>query len=549
MAPNVALSSAVRRSPRLIALRMACVAVALALASAIPGLAFNPVAQIDVGPNARFAAGRLPAGGYLLVWQDTRRSDFRLTAQRFTAAGRPTAPAKLLDVGATHGSLAVASVAVGDTGAWAVFWAQATDPDEIGIGAAFYDAQDRLQQWMVYDDPIPDPGELIISYSPHGIALAGGGYVVAVEVGTQDDPTADPLQPTRTDVYVMKLDAAGRKVGDAMRLNETAQGFHRLTGVGGSRNHIVVTWDAVPVQGQASAVRARFLDGNLAPLGPEVHVAEPDGSPGGSGLAVGPDGQALMVWEGTDTNPVGGPPGRGIRMRAFGPAGEPVGVEHAVNPGTPGDHVAPDIALTAEGIVWVGWTTPGNLNPSGDGFESVLSLRPFDLAGNALAGAQDVAQAGFAVLTGGRGGALVTWRSGPGGSTVLGFVVGPAGGQSGPPSAPFAIEGAELTDFRAWVRFSPRDFAASWGTPLEPCLAQALCTAGLLPTRAEVIVRVIGPSANGFLWPQIVRFTTDPAEVWVQRKASGEVRYYALPAGDPGTEVLTGRVDRHGFRP
>jgi hypothetical protein len=126
----------------------------------------------------------------------------------------------------------------------------------------------------------------------------------------------------------------------------------------------------------------------------------------------------------------------------------------------------------------------------------------------------------------------------------VGFVVGPAGGQSGQPSAPFAIEGTELTDFRAWVRFS-----ASWGTPLEPCLAQALCAAGLLPTRAEVIVRVIGPSANGFLWPQIVRFTTDQAEVWVQRKASGEVRYYALPAGDPGSEVLTGRVDRHGFKP
>jgi hypothetical protein len=89
-----------------------------------------------------------------------------------------------------------------------------------------------------------------------------------------------------------RLDAAGRKVGDAVRLNETAQGFHRLTGVGGSRDHIVVTWDSVPVQGQASAVRARFLDGNLAPLGPEVHVAEPDGSPGGSGLAVGPDGRA-----------------------------------------------------------------------------------------------------------------------------------------------------------------------------------------------------------------------------------------------------------------
>jgi hypothetical protein len=119
-----------------------------------------------------------------------------------------------------------------------------------------------------------------------------------------------------------------------------------------------------------------------------------------------------------------------------------------------------------------------------------------------------------------------------------------AASQDGP-AHPQEFEGAELTDFRAWARFS----AASWGTPLEPCLAQALCAAGLLPARAEVIVRVIGPSANGFLWPQIVRFTTDQAEVWVQRKASGEVRYYALPAGDPGSKVLTGRVDRHGFKP
>jgi hypothetical protein len=238
-------------------------------------------------------------------------------------------------------------------------------------------------------------------------------------------------------------------------------------------------------------------------------------------------------------------------MRAFGPAGEPLGVEHAADPATPGDQFSPDAGLTSEGTVWVSWITPGSPDPSIDSFASVISLRPFDLAAEPLGDAEDVATTVGSVpfLTGGRGGALVTWRPDPTSPLVEGFVVGPAGGESGPPSAPFAIEGSELPDFRVWVRFTPQASLPSWGTRLEPCLAQAVCAAGSLPARAEVIVRVIGPKPNGFLWPQIVRFTTDQVEVWVQRKATGDTRYYLLPAGDPASETLTGRFDRHGFRP
>jgi hypothetical protein len=448
MVPWIAVRSVVRRATCLSGCRRNYLVAAFsALAAAVggtPAWAFNPVPLADVGPDTHVAAAALPAGGYLLVWQDTRRSDSRLTAQRFTAAGQPAAPAKLLDVGAAPGSLAVASVAVGKTGAWAVFWVQATDPDEIGIGAAFFDARDRLKHRIIYDDPIPDPGELRISHSPHAIALAGGGYVVAVEVGTQDDPAGDPLQPDRSDVYVMKLDAAGRRLGRAVRVSQAAQGFQRLTGCGASGDHVVVSWDSVPAGPETSAVRARFLDRNLVPRGPEVHVAEPDGSAAGVGhsrLAVGPDGRALLVWEGTETAPVGESAGRGIRMRAYGPSGKPVGTEHAADPGTPGDHVGPDAGLASDGTVWVGWST---VSTAGS-FESVISLRPFDLAGEATGDAEDVAATlgDGPFLTGGREGALVTWRTGPSSATLEGFVVGPAGGQSGPPSASFAIEGTE----------------------------------------------------------------------------------------------------------
>lgn len=533
--------------------RAAHVVTALLFTAAVPGWAFSPAVLVDLGVDTNFAAAGIPTGGYLLVWQNQKQGVFVLEAQRLTAAGQPSGPVKDLDVGAPNVQLSISSVAVGDSGGWGVFWTEAAEADEVGVGGALFDAHDKLLKRMSFPDPIPDPGGLIIDYHPLAVALAGGGFFVDSEVGTQDDPTADPLQPTRTDVYVMKLDAAGRTVGDAVRVNEIMQGFHRLMGVGGSKDHVVVSWDSIPGGPETAAVRARFLDGNLTAIGPEVHVAEAgDFAPfADSRLAVGSDGRAVVVWEGTEAGAGGGPSTLGVRMRAFGPAGEPRGAEHAANPSTPGDHFLSDVGLTSEGTVWVSWTTVGNFIPSAGVNESVISLRPFDLAAAPTGEAEDVAAtiAAGPFLTGGRGGALVAWRPMASNTIVEGFVAGKAGGESGPSSAPFAIDSPELPGFRVWVRFSPPDTAPSWGTLVEPCLAQALCAAESLPARAEVIVRLIGPRPNGFLWPQIVRFTTDSVEVWVQQNATGVTRYYALSAGGPGSETLTGRVDRHGFQP
>jgi hypothetical protein len=526
--------------------RAAYVVAALLFTAAVRGWALSPVALVDLGVDTTFACGRIPAGGYLLVWQNLSQG---LSVQRFTEAGERLGPTKNLDIGPPNEQVGISSVVVGDSGGWGVFWTEVTVPDETNVGGALFDAQDKLLQRMSFPDPIPDPGALIIDYHPLAIALAGGGFFVASEVGTQDDPTVSPLQPTRTDVYVMKLDAAGRTVGNAVRVNETTQGFQHLTGVGGSKDHVVVSWDSIPGP-QGTAVRARFLDGNLTATGPEVHVAEANDPAAvfrNSHLAVGSDGSAVVVWQGTEAGAGGGPSTFGVRMRAFGPAGEPLGAEHAANPSTPGDHFLSDVGLTSEGTVWVNWTTA---IPSAGG-ETIISLRPFDLAADPTGDAEDVATTVFhgPFLTGGRGGALVAWRPTSSTTIVEGFVVGNAGGGSGPPSAALAIESLELPGFRVWVRFSPQGTAPSWGTLLEPCLAQALCAAGLLPARAEVIVRLIGPKPNGFLWPQIVRFTTDQVEVWVQQKATGVTRYYLLSGGSPGSETLTGRVDRHGFKP
>src|SRR5262249_7797534 len=158
------------------------------------------------------------------------------------------------------------------------FWVELAGADQVGVGGALFDAQDRLLQRMHFPDPVPDPLGLIISYHPLAVPLSGGGFFVAFEGGTQEDPVGDPTRPSRSDGYVMKLDAAGKKVGEAVRVNQTTQGFQHLTGVGGSKDHLVVSWDSVPGGLESSAIRARFLDGNLAPVRPEIHVAEPDGS-------------------------------------------------------------------------------------------------------------------------------------------------------------------------------------------------------------------------------------------------------------------------------
>jgi hypothetical protein len=85
-------------------------------------------------------------------------------------------------------------------------------------------------------------------------------------------------------------------------------------------------------------------------------------------------------------------------------------------------------------------------------------------------------------------------------------------------------------------------------TRAEPeCLADALCIGGALPGRAEVMLRILGPRPNGFLWPVIGRLSPSRIEVWIEQLSSGLVRYYRLDAVPPGSEKLEGLIDRQGF--
>jgi photosystem II stability/assembly factor-like uncharacterized protein len=114
----------------------------------------------------------------------------------------------------------------------------------------------------------------------------------------------------------------------------------------------------------------------------------------------------------------------------------------------------------------------------------------------------------------------------------------------GPPPAGAWLTTPEIPGFRFKVAIGAQ---GTLGNPEGACLAETLCASGALPGRTEVLVRVVGPRPNGFLWPTMVKLTPAPVEVWIERTATGEIQHYELPGAAAGSDVLTGRFDREGF--
>ena len=81
------------------------------------------------------------------------------------------------------------------------------------------------------------------------------------------------------------------------------------------------------------------------------------------------------------------------------------------------------------------------------------------------------------------------------------------------------------------------------------CIPETLCISGAVPGRSELFLRIVGPKPNGFLWPNIVKFSTSQIEVWAEQLSSGIVNYYVLDGATPGSDELTGFFDRTGFTP
>jgi hypothetical protein len=115
-----------------------------------------------------------------------------------------------------------------------------------------------------------------------------------------------------------------------------------------------------------------------------------------------------------------------------------------------------------------------------------------------------------------------------------------------PPSGGWIVSGS-VPGFRIKARI--RSGGTAQTVRKEPCVARTICLSGPQPGRPELLVRMLGPMPNGYLWPALARFTTSPVEVWIQQVKTGAVRYYRLNGVPQGSSELNGLFDRQGFRP
>ncbi len=116
-----------------------------------------------------------------------------------------------------------------------------------------------------------------------------------------------------------------------------------------------------------------------------------------------------------------------------------------------------------------------------------------------------------------------------------------------PPAGPW-LTTPELPGFQFKVRITGP--AGEIATRQEAsCIPETLCISGAVPGRSELFLRVVGPKPNGFLQPNLVKFSTSQIEAWIQQLSTGQINYYELDPATPGSSDLTGFFDRYGFGP
>jgi hypothetical protein len=108
------------------------------------------------------------------------------------------------------------------------------------------------------------------------------------------------------------------------------------------------------------------------------------------------------------------------------------------------------------------------------------------------------------------------------------------------PAGPWLVT-PEIPGFRFKVRLGGK------AAVQEDCLQDTLCVSGAVAGRTEAFVRIPGPKPNGYLQPNIAKFSTSQLDVWIEQIATGTVKHYRSPAGSSQVNDLLGFYDVEGF--
>ena len=410
---------------------------------------------------------------------------------------------------------AVASTAPGE--AVVALWVTPPGEARIDVQRAEIDGS-RGERYPVTDCPPTASAELV--------AVPGGYWLVWSE--------QCPGAPAGA-IRARRIDRSGEPVGEAITVAGAAENPVGPSAASADNAGFWVTWLA----GDRTLLARRFLPGG-APATPAVEVRlRPIQA---HQVAALPDGTALVTWQES----------MDVWIRRLDADGSLAGPPQ--NLGATGvlDYL-PRIAVSSTGVAAALWCRRES-QPT----RSASLLRLFDV-GEPADGVERRLDTNCnqhdEVAFGPSGSLLVAAHEVvPTGSLVLDLpydrpriAVVPAAELVPPPGPGFVP--ADFPGFRAWVRIGGDEPEPRIGVPGPFCLPETACVSGALPGRIEVLLRIVGPKPNGYLWPTVVRFTTSTVEVWIEQLATGERRYYLLSGAAPGSEELTGFFDRTGFRP
>ena len=179
------------------------------------------------------------------------------------------------------------------------------------------------------------------------------------------------------DIRGRRYDVSGNPIGGEFAVNTYTYSSQNRPHVGmAADGAFVVSWTSAGGDGSIVGIAARLFDAAGAPVGSEFVVnTYTTGSQISSDVAVGPNGDFVVVWEDFTNDRDGS--GSTVLGQRFDAGGNPLGTEFQVNSYTTGPQQLPSVSVSTAGGFVVAFA-------SEDGSGCGAFARRFDSSGNAL---------------------------------------------------------------------------------------------------------------------------------------------------------------------
>ncbi len=295
-------------------------------------------------------------GNFVVVWQKIAQ-DSAILGRRFDAVGTPIDEEVQINT-MTSGSLLLADVASDADGNFVVVW-HSSNYGRFRIHGRRFDAMGQGLGSEFEINPSSGRDNRYATVSMDG----EGDFVVAWEQFAW-------AHPAPHDVMAQRFDAAGAALGDAFRVNASANKYPRQPVVASDREgNFVVNWFDVTDGGHLFG-REYEADGSprTGVFRVNTLASQPRGFPA---VSSAPDGDYVVVWatldgssEGIVGQRFGGP---GLHLAADGSCPGPVTVTIAQAP--PGSEVAVIAAANTNNYIKGGTLCPGTVFEIGEPFQ------------------------------------------------------------------------------------------------------------------------------------------------------------------------------------